>query len=308
MSANKELINGLSLINNYFHMKKLILLLAIIAVGCNSGPSGHKMIISVSILPQKYFVEKIAGELVQVHVLVPPGASPELYSLMPSQMRELSKSAAWLRIGKVGFEESWHEKIRQSTPGLKIFDTAVQADWIAGDEEEESHGDHVHLHGIDPHIWSSPDEVKKIVNETYRALTSLLPEKENILKHNYESFVNEIDQLNQDIKATLSQLENRKFLIFHPALTYFARQYQLEQIALEVDGKEPSPKHMRSLIEEARSENIRIIFIQKEFDAENAQQLAREIRGEVVQIDPLSEQWDKQLRDIAQKIAAVSDK
>jgi zinc transport system substrate-binding protein len=276
-----------------------------IAFGCNTKPSDGKMIISVSILPQKYFVEKIAGDLVQVNVLVPPGASPELYSLMPSQMKDLSKSAAWLRIGKIGFEESWTGKISQSTPGIKIFDTSVQADWITG---EEGHGGHVHLHGFDPHIWSSPAEAKKIVTETYHALSSLLPENKDILNRNYESFMKEIDRLNQELKTRFDQLENRKFLIFHPALTYFARQYNLEQIALEVDGKEPSPRYMRSLIEKTKSENIHVIFIQKEFDAENARQLANEIDAEVIRIDPLNEQWDKQLREIAQKILTASEK
>lgn len=287
-------------------MKKLILFLIVIAFGCNSKPSADKMVISVTILPQKYFVEKIAGDLVQVHVLVPPGASPELYSLMPSQMRELSKSAAWLRIGKIGFEEGWLDKIRESTPGLKIFDTSVQADWIAG--EDETHGEHVHLHGIDPHIWSAPGEVKKIAAETCRALIALLPENEEVLNRNYELFMNEIDQLDQELKSQFDQLENRKFLIFHPALGYLARQYNLEQIALEVDGKEPSPKYMRSLVEQAKSENIRVIFIQKEFDEENARQLANEIDGEIVQIDPMNEQWDNQLREIAQKITSASKK
>lgn len=286
-------------------MKKVILFLIIITFGCNTKPTNGKMNISVTILPQKYFVEKIAGDLVQVHVLVPPGASPELYSLMPSQMKDLSGSAAWMRIGRIGFEEAWIDKIRQSVPELKIFDTSVQADWIAGNE---GHGDHTHLHGVDPHIWSSPDEVKKIVTETYRALNSLLPGKEEILTRNYESFITEIDQLDQELKSLFGQAVNRKFLIFHPALTYFARQYGLEQIALEVDGKEPSPRHMRSLIEKAKSEDIRIIFIQKEFDAENARQLANEIGGQVVPIDPLSEQWDAELREIARKIIASSQK
>ncbi|MGV8092760.1 MAG: metal ABC transporter solute-binding protein, Zn/Mn family [Mangrovibacterium sp.] len=287
-------------------MKRVILFfLVMITFGCTTKPVTDKMIISVTILPQKYFVEKIAGDLVQVHVLVPPGASPELYSLMPSQMKELSRSAAWMRIGKIGFEEGWIDKIRQSTPRLKIFDTSVHADWIAGEEE---HGEHVHLHGIDPHIWSAPDEVRNIVTETYQALSILLPANKEILKRNYESFMQEIDQLDQDLKDQFVQLKNRKFLIFHPALTYFARRYNLEQIALEVDGKEPSPRYMRSLIEKAKSENIRVILIQKEFDAENARQLAKEIGGEVVQIDPLNEQWDKQLREIAKKIIAASEK
>lgn len=264
------------------------------------------MIISVSILPQKYFVERIAGDLVKVNVLVPPGASPELYSPAPSQMRELSQSAAWFRIGKIGFEEGWLEKIRQSVPGLKIFDTSVQVDWITG--EKEDHENHVHLHGIDPHIWSSPDEVKKIVEETYRALSELLPGNRKVLSLNYKLFVKEIDQLDQELKSLFDRLDNKKFMIFHPALAYLARQYGLEQIALEVDGKEPSPKYLRTLIEQAKSENIGVIFIQKEFDAENARQLAREINGEVVQIDPLNEQWDKELRKIAKKIVSASNR
>jgi zinc transport system substrate-binding protein len=295
----------LSLIDKSELMKKVVLFLIMIAFGCSTKPSADKIIISVTILPQKYFVEKIAGDLVQVHVLVPPGASPELYSLMPSQMKELSGSSAWLRIGKIGFEESWIDKIRQSTPELKIFDTSVQANWITGEEE---HGECVHLHGFDPHIWSAPDEVKRIVTETYHALSSLLPDNKEVLERNYNSFMSEIDLLDQELKSQFDEIENRKFLIFHPALTYFARQYNLEQIALEVDGKEPSPKYMRSLVEKAKTENIRVIFIQKEFDAENARQLANEINGEVIQIDPLNEQWDKQLREIAQKITAASDK
>lgn len=285
-------------------MKRFTLLLMLIAFGCDSRPPAGKPVITVSILPQKYFVEKIAGDLVTVHVLVPPGASPELYALMPSQMKELSRSAVWLRIGKIGFEESWIDKIRQSVPGLKVVDTSVQADWIT--EEEEDHGDHVHLHGIDPHIWSSPAEARKIITESHRALVALLPGEKDLLDRNYRAFMDEVDQLDRDLQELFDRLENRKFLIFHPALTYLSRQYDLEQIALEVDGKEPSPKYMRELIGLARSEKIRVIFIQKEFDAENARQLAKEIQGEAVQIDPLNEQWDKQLREIANKMVTAS--
>lgn len=304
----------------------MALSLILIVFGCNSKLPTDKMVISVTILPQKHFVEKIAGDLVHVNVLVPPGTSPEFYSLMPSQMKELSESAAWLRIGKIGFEEGWIDKIRQNTPDLKIFDTSVQANWITGekdtheasDTELESPAHHEepktrayqeqgHVHGIDPHIWSAPDEVKKIVTETWKALSSLIPDKKEILEQNYQAFMQEIDRLDQDLKKTLDPVKNRKFLIFHPALTYFARQYDLEQISLEVEGKEPSPRHMRSIIERARAEKIRLIFIQKEFDIENAQQLAREIDGEIFQIDPLSEQWEQQLRNIAAKIAAVSE-
>jgi len=287
-------------------MKKMILFLLLVSFGCKPQAPSGKVILSVSILPQKFFVEKIAGTQVEVNVLVPPGASPEFYSLMPSQMRDLSKSAAWLRIGKIGFEESWVEKIKQSNPDLHIFDTSAGADWISS--EEETPGEHSHLHGVDPHIWMAPDEVKKIALETYKALLTILPKQEKLLTVNYKSFIREIDQLDQELKSRFGHLQNRRFLIFHPALSYLARQYNLEQIPLEVEGKEPSPKYMRSLVEQAKAGNIHVIFIQKEFGKDNARQLADEINGEVVQIDPLDEQWDEQLKEIAQKITEASQK
>lgn len=285
-------------------MRKIILFILMLGFGCTATKTTDKPIVAVSILPQRFFVEKIAGDLAEVRVLVPPGASPELYSLMPSQMKDLAAAKLWLRVGKIGFEEGWVEKIQQSSPGLKIVDTSVQADWIAG--EEEVHGDHVHLHGIDPHIWVSPGEVRKIVTETFRALLDLFPEKKDLLTTNYQLFQQEIDQLDADLRSQFDRLDNKKFLIFHPALTYLARDYGLEQIALEVDGKEPSPNHLRSLVELAKAENIRVIFIQKESNADNARQLAREIGGEVVQVDPLNEAWDQQLREIANKITQAT--
>ncbi|MGE4587030.1 MAG: metal ABC transporter solute-binding protein, Zn/Mn family [Mangrovibacterium sp.] len=276
----------------------------LLALGCQPRRTGDKLQIAVSILPQKYFVEKLAGDLVRVHVLVPPGSSPELYALMPSQMKELSASTAWLRIGKIGFEESWAGKIRAGKPGLQIFDTSVQADWIAGEEE---HNSRVHRHGTDPHIWLSPAEVRKIVTETHRALLQLLPARKEMLSRNYTDFIREIDALDRELTTLFAPLKNRSFLIFHPALSYLARDYQLEQLALETDGKEPSARHMQQLVRQARARHISVVLIQKEFDTENARQLAREIGGEVVQIDPLSENWTEELRKIARKIAGAQE-
>lgn len=285
-------------------MRKLATLLLVLVFACSGPSKSDKATIFVTILPQHYFVEKIAGDLVHIEVLVPPGASPELYSLMPSQMTSLSKATAWLGIGKVGFEEGWVDKIRQSNPKLKYFDTSAQADWIAG--EEVVHGDHVHLHGIDPHIWSSPDEVSKIAAESYRALLELMPEHAAELTKNYKAFEGEIAALDAELKQSFAQLPSQKFLIFHPALTYLARQYGLEQIAMEVDGKEPSPKHLKELAEMAKNENIKAIFVQKEFNMDNARQMANEIGGEVIQVDPLNKNWAEELRSIAQKIAEAA--
>jgi zinc transport system substrate-binding protein len=285
-------------------MRRLLLLVFILNLACSPQKTSEKEILTVSILPQKYFVEKITGGQFEVQVLVPPGANHENYSLLPSQMKSLSRSLAWFRIGKLSFEEAWQAKIKQSNPNLKIVDTSASADWIAGTEEQ--HGDHVHLHGIDPHIWMGPDEVLKIAEHTAQALSVLFPDKKELFAENLASFKKEIETLDGEIRDKLAGLSNRKFLIFHPALSYFARQYDLEQISLEVEGKEPSPKHMAQIITQAREEGIKVVFIQKEFDQENARQLASEIEGKVVQIDPMNEDWAGQLREIADKIIEAS--
>ena len=285
-------------------MKRLLLLLFIFGVACSPQKQNGADLLTVSILPQKYVVEKIAGDLVEVQVLVPPGASPATYSLLPSQMKNLSHSKAWLRIGKIGFEDAWYEKIEQANPDLKVFDTSDSAQWIASGEE--LHGDHGHQHGIDPHIWMSPDEMVNIAALTYHALADLYPDKSKVFEANFEAFRTEIDLLDEDLTRQFDSLANRKFLIFHPGLTYFARDYGLEQIALEVNGKEPSPKYLGQLVKNARKDGIRVVFIQKEFDKENAQQLAEELQGEVVEIDPLSEHWEEQLREVAAKIVKAS--
>ena len=285
-------------------MKKLLYIsFLFLLVGCVTRQTIDKPIIAVTILPQKYFVEKIAGDFVHVYVIVPPGSGAELYSPKPSQMKELANSKAWMQIGQIGFEQSWKEKIKQNSPNTKIFDTSVQTDWIAAEVEE--HGDHVHLHGIDPHIWMAPNEVLQMAEEIVKALNILFPDKAKEFNTNYQVFINEINLLDNDLKAALENVPNRKFLIFHPALGYFARQYNFEQIAMEVDGKEPSARQIQDLVNLARQENIKTIFVQKEFSIRNADLLAKEIDARIVMIDPLAEDWNGQLREIAKKIATA---
>lgn len=249
--------------------------------------------VCVSILPQKYFVEKIAGDLVDINVLLPPGANPRYYSIMPSQMKEISRSSVWLRIGQIPFEKSWAQKIRQTNPKMKVYDTSVQADWIILKK------DTVNFKGVDPHIWMSPLEVKKIANESYKALIKTLPEDSVIFTANYKKWILEIDILNREIKNSFKNLLQRKFIIFHPSLTYFARDYNLEQIPIEIEGKEPSTRQIRDLIDLAKREKLHIVLLQRGFNMENARQIAREINGKIIIIDPFDEHWEKQLKNIS---------
>jgi zinc transport system substrate-binding protein len=258
----------------------------------------------VSILPQKYFIEQIAGNLLQVNVLVPPGSSPHNYEILPSQMKELSKSKVWFQIGLLTFEDAWKEKMAGINKDLLIVNSSEGISPIAGSEHEHDVGDHHHAEAFDPHVWLAPAEVKTLAKHTLETLQKSYPEHASEFQKNYDAFIQKIDGLSAQIDQKLAPLKNRNILIFHPALAYFARQFKLEQIPLELDGKEPSPRHMKEIVDLAHQQNIRVIFIQKEFDTAFAQQMAHEINGEVLVIDPLDYNWEKQMLDITEKIAA----
>ena len=287
-------------------MKKYLFIIVLFLAACQPKQKDARELVSVSILPQKYFVDQIAGELLQVNVLVPPGSSPHNYSILPSQMKDLAKSKVWLQIGLLTFEDALKDKLADINKELTIVNGSDGIDPIAGSECEEEGHDHEHAHheAYDPHIWLAPAESKIMAQNTLNALKTGFPHHATSFDANYERFISKIDSVSSLIDQKLTSLTNRNILIFHPTLGYYARQFGLTQTALELDGKEPSPKHMKSIVDLARVQNIRVIFIQKEFDAENAQQLARELDSEVMIIDPLDYDWEKQLRDITDKIAA----
>jgi zinc transport system substrate-binding protein len=218
--------------------------------------------------------------------------------LLPSQLKDIANSAIWFRIGYIGFEYSWKDKIEQANPNMKVVDLSEGLDLIA--EETEQHGDHVHVNGVDPHIWLSPGLVKKMAHRITAELTELNPEKGPEYKGNYLKFVKEIDQLHIQIKNRLKEVQGKKFIVFHPSLTYFARDYALEQYSLEAGGKEPTPQHLAEMVDLANKENIKVIYIQSEFDREHARVFAEEIKGEVVQVRPLDPAWSDNLLEITQ--------
>lgn len=285
-------------------MKKYSFLFLVLLFACQPKPKETSSMVSVSILPQKYIVDQISGNLLQVNVLVPPGTSYHNYEVLPSQMKDLAKSKVWLQIGLLTFEDAWKEKLAEINKDLTIVNCSEGINLLAGSDCEEVGHDHGHEGAFDPHIWLAPAEVKMVAQNTLETLTKSFPEHAPEFEKNYSRFILKVDSLSVQIEQKLAPLKNRNILIFHPALGYYARQFKLEQTPLELDGKEPSPKHMKDIVDLARAQNIRVIFIQKEFDSENALQLSREIGGEVVIIDPLDYNWEKQMLDITEKIAA----
>ena len=284
----------------------LIALIVIALVSCHpEETSNNKPIVSVSILPQKYFIERLAGENVEVNVLIPPGASPATYEPTLTQLTKLDQSNVYMRIGHIGFELSWMDRILSVNPDMKIIDLSLGVDMIheEGNRGENHHG-HVHG-GVDPHIWMSAINAKTIVNNIYQELILMLPKQKDSLEIRYLALEQELDSLHLLLTYSLVELKQKSFLIYHPALSYFARDYGLNQYPLEIEGKTPSPTHMKKLIDLGRKENINSIFIQSQFDRRNAEVLADEIDAKIVPFNPLDEQWDKQMLYIAKQFTSL---
>lgn len=289
-------------------MKNSLYLLILLLVACQPKQKDGREMVSVSILPQKYFVDQIADNLLQVNVLVPPGSSPHNYEMLPSQMKDLAKSKVWIKIGLLTFEDILGDKLATINKDLLTVNCSEGISPIAGSECEEEAHDHNHSHhdAFDPHIWLAPSESKIMAQNILKALKTGFPDHADQFDLNYAKLIARIDSVAELIGQKLAPLANRTILIYHPAFAYYARQFGMEQVPLELDGKDPSPRHMKSIVDLAHEKNIRVIFIQKEFDAAFAQQLSREINGEVVVIDPMDYDWEKQLMDMTEKIAAQS--
>jgi len=253
-------------------------------------------VITVSILPQRTFVEKIAGDDFKINLLIPPGSSPAAYTLLPSQLKDIAKSAIWFRIGYIGFEHSWKDKVTEANKNMKVVNISEGLDLIA--DEVEQHGDHVHMDGIDPHTWLSPVMVKEMVKTILDELVKLKPENVEKYKANYKKFAGECDVLNAELKSRLEPYKGRKFIVFHPSLSYYAREYGLDQYSLETGGKEPTPQHLKSVVDMANAEDIHVIYIQSEFDRDHARVFADEIDGKIEQVWPLNPEWEENLKSM----------
>ncbi|MBN1338695.1 MAG: zinc ABC transporter substrate-binding protein [Bacteroidales bacterium] len=264
-------------------------ILAVFMPGCRShSPVPDKKMITVSILPQKYFAERITGDDFQINVLIPPGAGPETYDPTPRQIEELHRSAAYLKSGYLELETGWLEKIASGIPSLKLIDTSEGVPLIT------EGGSNDHHHGIEPHIWMSARNAVIICNNMYNFFVSEFPEQREKYHSNFETLTEEINALDSRTGKRLSEHGRKKFLIYHPALTYYARDYGLEQLSLEHHGKEPSAAHLARIIDMVRQEKIGSLMVQKQFDKSKAGIVANETGISIVQVDPLDYEWMKQ--------------
>ncbi len=275
--------------------------------------------VTVSILPQKYFLEKIAGDKFDVNVMVKPGSSPATYEPKISQMKKLAKSEAYFSIG-VPFEKVWLEKFHTANKNIIIVDTSKEIEKLEmqvhehnDEDKKEEHEKHYEGHeekryeysGLDPHIWLDPILVKIQAKNILKALIKIDEKNSSFYKQNYESFLKELDLVDSKIKNILKLSKNRAFIVFHPSWGYFAKRYDLKQIAIEIEGKEPKTAQLVEFIKEAKRHNIKIVFVSSQFSQKSAKTIAKSINGKVAVIDPLSLKWDDNLIKIAKDITNI---
>jgi zinc transport system substrate-binding protein len=276
----------------------------------STQPEDESLLVTVSIPPLAYFVERIGGDQVEVNTMVGPGEEAHTYEPKPDQMKALSDSPIFFSIG-IEYEESWVPRFMDINPDLLVVDSAQGIERIESlsehshDEEEEEETDEHDADNLDPHVWLSPQNGKIIAKNIFNALKSLSPEDEQTFIQNYNALVAEIDLLDEQILQTLSETTYRIFMVFHPAWGYFADQYNLQQIAVQVGGQDPSPSELVDLINIAKAENIHVIFIQPTFSTTSVNALSKEIDAEIIAVDPLAENWLENLKIVADAFAAA---
>jgi zinc transport system substrate-binding protein len=292
-------------------MKKVLpAVLGLMVAWAGPALAGAKVRAFVSILPQKYFVERIGGDMVDVGVLVLPGANPHMYEPSPRQMTALAGAQVFFAIG-VNLEEVWLPKLADANQAMRIVRTQEGVEKIPmaahghGEHEamHEEHGGEEQEHGIlDPHIWLDPVRVKTIARNTCAGLVLVDPAHRAAYEANLAAFLKDMDGLNASIAKSLAAIpaDKRTFMVFHPSWGYFAKRYGLTQVAIEAGGSEPSPRHLAEIIEHGRELGVSVVFVQPQFSRRSADVIASELGARVVPLDPLAENWKDNLLHAAE--------
>ncbi len=290
---------------------KLVALAALLAMPGMAQADPLK--VAVSILPQKQFVEQIGGDNVEVAVVVPPGASPATYAPTVREMTDLAATTLYFPMG-VPFEKAWLPRftdVNKQMTVVPIYERVCLSAWPksvakALGKETDQPQTACRPEGGDPHSWMSPPMVRVMAGTIRDALIAADPDNETDYQTNFRAFVKKIDQVDQEIAEIISPtLAGKSFMVYHPAFGYFARAYGLHQLPVEISGSEPSPAQLQDVINRAKAENIKVIFVQKQFSQDAAKTVAKEIGGEVIPVNPLDEDWLDNMTSIAHALAAA---
>ncbi|TKX31052.1 metal ABC transporter solute-binding protein, Zn/Mn family [Campylobacter estrildidarum] len=253
-------------------------------------------LVSVSIAPQAFFVEKIAGDTLKVNVILPSNANEHHFEFKPSIMKKLEKSDIYFTIG-LEFEKVFLNKFHHNFPKLEIVNMQKNISLL---DFKDSH----HRNQKDPHTWLDPILVQTMAVNIYNTLIKKYPKNKDLYKKNLDQFLAELDSLNLQISSKLEKLKQREFVVYHPSWAYFSKRYHLTQIPVEILGKEPKIKDLQKLITLVKEKNIKIIFVQNGFPEKAAKTLARECDAKIFEINHLSKDWENELLRISDALKA----
>ncbi len=257
----------------------------------STASAGNRLNIVVTIAPQAEFVEKVGGEYVNVSVMVPAAGNPHTYELTPSQLKDVRDADLYFKLGSgIEFELMWMGKIASINKGLTIIDNSAGITLIENEEEKAAK---------DPHIWLSPKNAVMMIGSIKDALIGRDSEHADVYQKNAEVYINELNSLDREIREKLKDKKKRVFMVFHPAWVYFARDYGLKEIAIESEGKEPTIAGLRSIIDMARENGIKVIFISPQFSTRSAEVVAKETGCKIVAVDDLSKDYTGNMRRVA---------
>lgn len=289
------------------YMKKQFMILALIClaaiaamilISCGNSVQEKRMI-TVSILPQKFMLKKIVGDRFEISCMLNEGNNPEAYEPSMTHLMNIEHSVAYFCIGYIGFEDAIVGKAHVNNPNLKIFNTSKGVEVIRGTHFSPE-GEH---NEADPHLWTSVANAIKISQNMLAAVVELDPDNADEYTRNFNTFKSELDSLDSRIKSQLAGKQGSAFLVWHPSLSYFARDYGLRQVSLEYEGKEIPIDKLKQNIDAARESGAHVLFVQREFDSRQAETIGEELGVKMVKINPMSYNWETELENIANAIA-----
>ena len=277
-------------------MKRTVYILIVMALllSCG-GQKDDRRVITVTIEPLRYFVEQLVEDKAEVVTLVPKGSSPENYEPTAQQMVALGNSMMFVKVGNLGFEQSWTEKLGDLAKDIVIVDSSEGIETI----ESQSRG------VTDQHTWMSCANALVIVKNIYKALKASDPGNASFYEKRYDALVANIRQINDELSENMKTVKGTSFIIYHPALTYFAKEYGINQIAVEEEGREPSAASLAQVIDRAKAEGVKKMLVQQEFDRRNAEIVAKALNIGMTTINPLSYEWDQEMRNIGKILSSA---
>ncbi len=264
----------------------------------DANGSKDKIEVIVSVGPQMEFVKAVGGDKVEVTLMVPPGADPHTYEPLPDQLNHVSNAQMYVEVGTpIEFELNYMDKLKKMNPNMLVVNSSSGVDLIPNTAENENNSD--------PHVWVSPKNAKIMVENIYQGLVQIDPNNTEYYTTNRNNYTEQLDELDANITKSLEGKENSQIIVYHPAWAYFCKDYHLQQIPIESGGKEPTSQEIADVIEFARKNDVKVIFIEPQYSPKSAEVIASEINGKVLIIDDLAQNYIENLKNVTETFSNV---